>query len=232
MNRLVFPALLGLSLVLGAGLAAEIVWAMRAAPPSPGHLPLAVAQGAGAAAPLADQAPAWVATALARPLFAVTRRPPPPSAAAGAMAAPALPRLAGVMVTPQRRTALFAAAKGAKPVVVAEGDHLAGFTIVTIDTDAVTVAGPGGTRRIKPGFAVGAEVPPTTPPASGAEAYRERLFGPRASIDITAGPTAAANADPVGSPAGDPAGNPVANPTGLDLLRNTKNIPNPVAPKR
>jgi hypothetical protein len=88
---------------------------------------------------------ATVAAILARPLFAPTRRP----SAAAASAAPGLPRLTGVIVTPLKRAVIFAAPDGnGRPTVVTEGERIAGFLVQSISAGEVTLAGPTGTHTL------------------------------------------------------------------------------------
>jgi len=89
-----------------------------------------------------------VATVLARPLFAPTRRP----AAGVAAALEGLPRVTGILVDGGRRSVIFATADGGKPVVVAEGGEVAGFRVQTIESGQVTVLGTEGLRVLRPSF--------------------------------------------------------------------------------
>jgi hypothetical protein len=96
-----------------------------------------------------DHTDAWLATALARPLFSRTRKPTPPEAKPGsAPALSALPRLTGVIVGPFGRTAIFAGADGAKPVAVAEGKELGPYTVEAIEPGGVRVSGPQGEQLV------------------------------------------------------------------------------------
>ena len=106
-----------------------------------------------------------VATVLARPLFAPNRRP-----AAGGGAAPSgLPRITGILVDGGRRTVIFAAAEGGRPIVVGEGGEVAGFRVQSIESGQVTVLGSDGARVLRPSFdpsprpAVAASQPPGLP---------------------------------------------------------------------
>ncbi len=99
-----------------------------------------------AAATAAEPVAAWAATALGRPVFATDRRPP---AAVTAAAGPQnLPRLAGIVVSPNGRTAIFAGA-GDKSTAVAEGAAVGPWRVVAIHADAVDMAGPQGARTVK-----------------------------------------------------------------------------------
>jgi hypothetical protein len=145
--------------------------------------------------PPPDRSGEWAATALARPLFAPDRRPvPEPRAAvAGGPGGRELPRLAGVLVTPEGGAAIFAGAgDAAKPQVVRVGDRLGGFEVKAIVAGEVTLTGPEGDRVLRPSF--------DARPAGG---------GP-------ARPVAAAPAAPAGFvPAAAPGGTPVQLPPGF-----------------
>jgi len=106
-----------------------------------------------AAAPLVlgDSRQAQVDDILARPLFVASRRPA--AAVAGPAAAPVnLPRLAAVLVNGPSRSVIFAAAEGGRPVVAQEGAQIGAYTVQAIEAGQVTLAGPGGTRVLRPTF--------------------------------------------------------------------------------
>lgn len=87
------------------------------------------------------------AVALARPLFSPTRRPPSSDGPTSTELADK--RLAGIVVSPQRRLAIFAVT-GAKPLVVQEGADIDGWQIETITPDEVSLRGPSGIRTLRP----------------------------------------------------------------------------------
>lgn len=87
-------------------------------------------------------------TILGRPLFSPDRRP----AASGARSVSGLPRLAGIVVTGSRRTAIFAASPGGKPVIADEGVRIGVYDVKAISEAGVTVAGPEGTMVLRPMF--------------------------------------------------------------------------------
>jgi hypothetical protein len=99
-----------------------------------------------------DRAQEWVATILARPLFSRDRRPPATPGQNATVAAMSMPRLAGILVSPLGRTAIFSAANGGKPIVVSEGSHLGRFVVQSIDVGQVTLMGPEGQRTLRPAF--------------------------------------------------------------------------------
>lgn len=104
------------------------------------------------APPDSSQVARWAATILARPLFNPGRRPPTAAqAAAPGTVTPGLPRVAGIVVTPAGRRAIFAE-RGAKPLVLGEGGQVAGFTVQSIQAGQVTVRGPEGVRVLSPTF--------------------------------------------------------------------------------
>lgn len=110
------------------------------------------------AAPDPKRIARWAATSLARPLFSPGRRPPKVAAAPGVGVASHLPRVAGIMVTPAGRRAIFAE-KGTKPLVLGEGGQVAGFTVQSIQAGQVTVRGPEGVRVLSPTFDPDAAAP-------------------------------------------------------------------------
>lgn len=138
-------------LVLSAAIASEL-W--EAAPLGTAPPPLtpsrSVPQTAGLP-PSSGAEQAAVARLLARPLFKDDRRP-----AVGAPAVPtsvAPPRLTGVFVSAQARSAIFAAAGGGKPVVLGVGDSVNAFRVQTIEAGQVMMIGAdGSTRLLRPSF--------------------------------------------------------------------------------
>ena len=101
----------------------------------------------------ADHSGEWAATILARPLFSPDRRPS--AAAAAITSAPGLPRLAGIMVGPFGRSAIFAG-DGPKPLVAQEGARIAGYTVKAIEAAQVRLSGPNGNVVLYPTFATAA----------------------------------------------------------------------------
>ncbi len=174
MLRLAFMTMGGLALVLGCIVVGEAWWAhagggsaLVASRPTPLRLARAVPAGPG-------RANAWVAAVLARPLFNPSRRPAPAAAVAGSDGA-ALPRLTGIMVSPEGRLAIFAPATG-KPITVQPGERIGGFTIRGIARDHVSVLGPDGVETVRiaysdaQGTSVSAAAPsPRATPAAPAD---------------------------------------------------------------
>jgi len=73
-----------------------------------------------------------------------------------------LPRLSGVLLSGGNRSVIFAAPDGGRPTVVAEGGQVAGYTVQSIEPGRVTLAGPDGTRVLRPSFDPRAPIPNTT----------------------------------------------------------------------
>lgn len=116
-----------------------------------------------------------VGAILARPLLSPTRRPP--ETAAGADAGPDLAdaRLTGIVTLPPLRIAIFAV-KGAKPLVLSEGETVSGWRIERITPAEIALSGPGGTQTLRP------KEDPTllrTPPPGLAAANRPVPFNAR-----------------------------------------------------
>ena len=99
----------------------------------------------------ADQTPEWVTTALARPLFSPDRRPAAAVASAVGASLPGLPRLAGIVVGPFGRSAIFAV-EGSKPIVVGEGGRVAAYTVTSIEATEVRLIGPEGAQAVSTRF--------------------------------------------------------------------------------
>ena len=105
-----------------------------------------------------------IATILARPLFGSTRRPAPAEAAdKTGYTELSDTRLAGILTEPGRRLAIFVPA-GAKPIMVTEGDSVAGWRIDSITPLAVSLTGPGGVKTLQPKIDPNLAPPPPPPP--------------------------------------------------------------------
>ncbi len=140
-------------LLIASGLAAVVAVEVADAPrgdvaPLAGHTVTAVSPSPP---PRTDHTDAWVSTVLARPLFSPDRRPPADAAAAAGSRLPGLPRLAGIIVGPFGRSAIFAP-DGNKPLVVQEGARIAAYTVKSIEATQVRLVGPDGARVLYPSF--------------------------------------------------------------------------------
>ena len=93
----------------------------------------------------------WVTAVLARPLFSPDRRPAADVASVAGSSLPGLPRLAGILVGPFGRSAIFAA-DGSKPIVVQEGGHVGAYTVRSIEMAQVRLVGPDGGQVLNPSF--------------------------------------------------------------------------------
>ncbi|HLZ67816.1 MAG TPA: hypothetical protein VKQ29_16445 [Aliidongia sp.] len=137
----------GLGLLSLALLAVIAIEAFQAPAPAPA----AAAPAAPSALPAAqvDDSSSFLPTILARPLFALDRRPKESPTAVGAPTDD-MPRLAGIMIDQSQRRAIFQPSGDAKPVSLTEGDQIAGWQIQQIAADGVTLAGPKGTETLQP----------------------------------------------------------------------------------
>ncbi len=115
---------------------------------------------------------ALVAQIAERPLFSPGRRPPPPAAPA-AVVEIAKPdwnwRLAGLMIAPGRREALFL--RQGEQRSVGEGQEIDGWTLASVRADGVTLEGDDGTKTLIP------ELQATTIPAARAAAANRKVVG-------------------------------------------------------
>jgi hypothetical protein len=101
----------------------------------------------------ADTVGHWKADILARPLIYPGRRAPSPGVVAEHQAVPEpVPRLTGVIVGLNRRSALFVTGQGARPTVVQEGAHIGPYVVRSIRSNEVVVEGPDGTRSLHPTY--------------------------------------------------------------------------------
>lgn len=101
------------------------------------------ADGAASLSPGPVQA--WTRSILARPLFSPSRRPPSVT-----VSGPERPRLAGIVLGPGDRKAIFAGSGTARGVVAAVGQQAGAWRILAIDASGVRVMGPDGVRLLHP----------------------------------------------------------------------------------
>ncbi|HEV2673542.1 MAG TPA: hypothetical protein VGV37_03305 [Aliidongia sp.] len=133
-----------LSLALLAVIGVEAT--SKPTPPTPDSAPVRVSDLPAA---VVDDGSALVPIILARPLFALDRRPKAGPAATGAPSDD-MPRLAGILIDPTQRRAIFQPNGDGKPLTVDEGDQVAGWQVQRIAIDGVTLTGPKGTQTLQP----------------------------------------------------------------------------------
>lgn len=156
----------GVFAVLAAVVAAEVasrptgeIESPAASAPQPAKAP------AAPAIPDASRTAAWSATLLGRPLFAPDRRP-----VAGVVAGPvahetALPRLSGIVLSPNLRFAIFEGDHATRAIVVADGAAIAGWTVAAIEPETVTLARDGSPSvTLRPRYAAGGAAVTATKP--------------------------------------------------------------------
>jgi general secretion pathway protein N len=90
----------------------------------------------------------WMEEALARPLFAPDRRP----AAGSATADPGMPRLTGIIASPDAAVAIFQPAGSTRSVLARSGEHVAGWEVTAIAADAVNLRKQGQVIVLSPRF--------------------------------------------------------------------------------
>jgi hypothetical protein len=151
------PLLAALVALCGVIALETVIW-RQAAPlyASPGAATIAGDSAPNDTSGVPRRRNAWLREILARPLFDPNRY----AAEAGTRG---LPRLAGIVLAGPQRVAIFAAAAGEHPIVVAAGGHVGAYEVLAVTDAGVTIAGPEGTTLIKPVFDAG------RPSASSAE---------------------------------------------------------------
>ena len=110
--------------------------------------PATATQPAAAALDASDD---WAATALERPIFNPDRKPKAEAASTVSPGEAVLPRLAGVLISPTQRRAMFMPVAG-RPVTLAEGQQIAGYTVHAISAGRVVLQGPDGSEEVRPSF--------------------------------------------------------------------------------
>jgi hypothetical protein len=188
-DRLALPLLLVGCVLLAAIVVAELepssaparVAATASPPPAPESAPLPRSE-------FGARFEAQVTTVLARPLFSSTRRPPPRgSGDASDDSGLADTRLAGIVIEPGRRIAIFAPA-GTKPVSVNEGQTMGRWRVESITPREVSLSGPDGIRTLQPKpdpNLVAASGPPPVvnrPAAAGGLPFSAYAPGPRPGV--------------------------------------------------
>jgi hypothetical protein len=100
----------------------------------------------------ADPTDYRVSMILARPVFEPTRRPPVSVSPTTGGDADAIPRLAGIIITPTQRSAIFMTSSKAKAQVLTQGAHLGPLVIQSIGATSVLVVGPKGPQFLSPRY--------------------------------------------------------------------------------
>jgi hypothetical protein len=225
--------LLGLLGALAALLAAAIGYEIFApnsdesgiAAPAAAHAstPAAAAPGRSAAG---AQSAGWVASILARPLFSVTRKPDAgpatAAAAAGDDAATDLPRLSGVFIYSTIRHAVFQPVGDVPPLVVGEGELVAGWTVAKIERGAVTLTGPKGETTVEPKFDENMVPPPPQLPPSLPKPAVAAVRGTVPTPPPPARPNTPPNAGQFQRPV---PGQPTAVPTRPPFIPQQRSVP-------
>ena len=141
-----------LAALLAVGIAAEIT--LTPVPPTPAAT-LPPLPRTDRTRVVAEPVAAYTGLILARPLFNPDRRPEAP----GTTPAPAAPgrveppRLAGILMTPTGRSAIFATADAnGRGTVVREGGTVGAWQVETIHAGDVQLAGPNGRLTVRPTF--------------------------------------------------------------------------------
>lgn len=156
MSRVIL-ALASLAAVLVAVLALELlampdpVAGPPEATPAPPALPVAASNTPAEAR---DKLDVLVQTVLARPLFTPGRRPAPAAEGPAGAADADLPRLAGVIVAPSGRRAIFVSAD-AHSLVVQEGGSVGRYVVRSIAPGQVTLVDAERQQVIRPSHAKG-----------------------------------------------------------------------------
>ena len=134
--------------LISAGLLVVIaIEALQA--PAPASTVAAPIQERRLQAAAVDDIAGLVPIILARPLFALDRRPKAGPSTVGT-SGDDMPRLAGIMIDGTLRHAIFQPTGDAKPVILGEGDQVAGWQVQQITADSVTLNGPKGTQTLQP----------------------------------------------------------------------------------
>lgn len=180
MIRFAFTGLTALTATLAALVAIELghgsdrdsgIAAIREPSPAVGGPSAAVHTRAS------DHTDEWVETILARPLFSPSRRPPAVSAGPAAETVIGMPRLAGILISPDGKRAIFARPGGGKPLTTTEGDKIDRWTVLSIEMWQVTLSGPDGSHVLHPSFENG-----TTP---APQPVRPAGLVPAANLAVT-----------------------------------------------
>lgn len=106
---------------------------------------------------------------LARPIFNPDRRP----IGSAVKSVAGLTRLTGIVVTDNRKLAIFAApSPNGHPVIAEEGSHLNAYEVKAISASGVTVVGPTGVIVMRPNFDTATPTVAKSTPHASAKAAR------------------------------------------------------------
>ena len=190
-----------LAVLLAGALAAEFA---LPGPPRPSPVTAPPTPDPAAATAAAEPVASWIATALQRPLFNPDRRPAAPGAAPAVSAAhPEPPRLAGILITPEGRNAIFAGSTDSEHATLAhEGSRVGAWVVQAIRVEDVQLAGPGGLLTVRPTYS---SAPPPQAPAV-TQAAPGSLLPQRAQADTR----------PFNS---------LSQPSGADIFKNASPLP-------
>ena len=100
---------------------------------------------------VAKDTESWARTIVARPLFAINRRPPKSAGGRSAVASTGLPRLSGIMISQAGKRAIFMP-EGGRARTLAEGAMLDEYRISQISADRVILSGAKGEMVLKPAY--------------------------------------------------------------------------------
>ena len=128
----------------------------------------------------------YAAVTLQRPLFTPGRRPEAPGGAAAPLAPlrQEPPRLAGIMMTAAGRSAIFATAdETGHGTVVGEGGSIGPWRVEAIHAGDVRLAGPDGSRVVRPAFSNTPASTGVTGPGLPGPAFGGNVLPPLAQPD-------------------------------------------------
>jgi hypothetical protein len=149
-RRLGWLILAGFAVALMAVFAFEQMAGEPAEPQVPGPVAVATSAATLPPPPAPRDIPQWTGGILTRPLFDPNRKEDPSSMVG--LAAEVLPRLSGIVSVEGEKKAIFQPEGDGKPLVVGEGEDLAGWTVLSIAEDVVTIGRGNGTKALQPKF--------------------------------------------------------------------------------
>jgi len=169
---LAFAAIIGWELHMPARALAPVGQPGAAAANAP-------AQAGAIAAERTERTVAALSKILQRPLFHADRRPAILARAVEPASDLPLPRLAGIIVTPYARAAIFAETATSKAAAIAEAGRFGPIEVVKIEAGEVTVQEAGRVRVLRPAWQILTERPPpmAAPLASNTVTTAGATFG-------------------------------------------------------